>query len=115
METGTTTEYSLNKLQDRGRFFVDPGTDIYEGQVIGEHTRDNDLDVNTVKGKQLTNMRASGTDDNSKIAPKITFSLEEAMEYISDDEYLELTPESMRFRKIHLTENARKQAKNGKI
>ncbi len=107
---GTTTEYSLNKLQDRGRFFVDPGEDIYEGQVIGEHSRENDLEVNTVKGKQLTNMRTSGTDQASNIAPKIQFSLEEAMEYIAEDEYVEITPESMRLRKIYLTENARKLA-----
>ena len=111
MEKGMVTEYSLNKLQDRGKFFVEPGDEIYEGQVIGEHSRENDLEVNTVKGKQLTNMRKSGSDEAAKLAPKIKFSLEEAMEYIADDEYLELTPESMRMRKIHLTENARKQAK----
>jgi GTP-binding protein len=110
METGAVTEYALNKLQDRGRFFVEPGDEIYEGMVIGEHSRDNDLEVNTVKGKQLTNMRASGTDESAKIAPKINFSLEEAMEYIKDDEYLELTPLSQRFRKIYLTDNARKLA-----
>jgi GTP-binding protein len=107
---GVATEYSLNKLQDRGRFFVDPGEEIYEGQVIGEHSRENDLEVNVVKGKQLTNMRKSGTDEASKIAPKIQFSLEEAMEYIRADEYVECTPVSMRLRKIHLTENARKMA-----
>lgn len=110
---GTTTEYSLNKLQDRGRFFVDPGEEIYEGMVIGEHSRDNDLEVNVVKGKQLTNMRTSGTDEASKIAPKIQFSLEESMEYIAEDEYVEITPESIRLRKIHLTENARKLAAKG--
>ena len=107
---GTATEYSLNKLQDRGRFFVDPGAEIYEGQVIGEHSRENDIEVNVVKGKQLTNMRKSGTDEASKIAPKIQFSLEEAMEYIREDEYVEVTPISMRMRKIYLTENARKLA-----
>ena len=103
----------MNKLQDRGRFFVDPGEEIYEGMVIGEHTRDNDLDVNVIKGKQLTNMRTSGTDQASNVAPKIQFSLEECMEYIKDDEYVEVTPENMRLRKIHLTENARKQAVKG--
>jgi GTP-binding protein len=113
MEKGTTTAYSIDKLQDRGRFFVDPGVDIYEGQIVGEHIRDNDLVVNIVKGKALTNMRASGTDDNTRIAPAIKFSLEEAMEYIQADEYIEITPVSMRLRKIHLTENARKiNAKN---
>ncbi|MFC6103928.1 translational GTPase TypA [Olivibacter domesticus] len=108
MDKGQTTAYSIDKLQDRGRFFVDPGVDIYEGQVVGEHTRDNDLVVNIVKGKQLTNMRASGSDDNARIAPAIKFSLEEAMEYIQADEYIEVTPQSIRLRKIYLTENERK-------
>jgi GTP-binding protein len=108
MEKGATTAYSIDKLQDRGRFFVDPGVEVYEGQIVGEHIRDNDLVVNIVKGKALTNMRASGTDDNTRIAPAIKFSLEEAMEYIQSDEYIEITPLSMRLRKIHLNENARK-------
>jgi GTP-binding protein len=108
MEKGQTTAYSIDKLQDRGRFFVDPGTDVYEGQIMGEHIRDNDLVVNIVKGKALTNMRASGTDDNARIAPAIKFSLEEAMEYIQADEYIEVTPASMRLRKIFLTEQERK-------
>eukprot|EP01132_Coremiostelium_polycephalum_P011505 gene11505-14090_t len=108
MDKGTTTAYSIDKLQDRGRFFVDPGVDIYEGQILGEHIRDNDLVINIVKGKALTNMRASGTDDNTRIAPAIKFSLEEAMEYIQADEYIEITPVSMRLRKIYLTENERK-------
>lgn len=108
MDKGQTTAYSIDKLQDRGRFFVDPGVDIYEGQIVGEHTRDNDLVVNIVKGKQLTNMRASGSDDNARIAPAIKFSLEEAMEYIQADEYIEVTPQSIRLRKIYLTENERK-------
>ncbi|MBE9600378.1 translational GTPase TypA [Pedobacter sp. MC2016-24] len=108
MEKGSTTAYSIDKLQDRGRFFVDPGVDIYEGQILGEHIRDNDLVINIVKGKALTNMRASGTDDSQRIAPAIKFSLEEAMEYIQADEYIEVTPVSMRLRKIHLTEAARK-------
>src|SRR5690606_18184919 len=86
LATGTTTAYSIDKLQDRGRFFVDPGVDIYEGQVLGEHIRDNDLTINVTKGKQLTNMRASGSDDNVRIAPAIKFSLEECMEYIQADE-----------------------------
>ncbi len=108
MDKGMTTAYSIDKLQDRGRFFVDPGVDIYEGQILGEHIRDNDLVINIVKGKALTNMRASGTDDNTRIAPAIKFSLEEAMEYIQADEYIEVTPASMRLRKIFLTEQERK-------
>lgn len=108
MDKGQTTAYSIDKLQDRGRFFVEPGEDVYEGQIMGEHIRDNDLVVNLVKAKALTNMRASGSDDNTRIAPAIKFSLEEAMEYIQADEYIEITPKSMRLRKIHLTENARK-------
>jgi GTP-binding protein len=108
MEKGSTTAYSIDKLQDRGRFFVDPGVEVYEGQIMGEHIRDNDLVVNIVKGKALTNMRASGTDDSNRIAPAIKFSLEEAMEYIQADEYIEITPLSMRLRKIFLTENERK-------
>jgi len=107
IETGITTAYSIDKLQDRGRFFIDPGEEVYMGQVIGEHTRGNDLVVNALKGKQLTNMRASGTDANVKIAPKVQFSLEEAMEYIQKDEYLEVTPKSIRMRKIYLDESER--------
>lgn len=108
MDKGSTTAYSIDKLQDRGRFFVDPGVEVYEGQIMGEHIRDNDLVVNITKGKALTNMRASGTDDNTRIAPAIKFSLEEAMEYIQADEYIEITPLSMRLRKIYLTENERR-------
>ncbi|HSZ24103.1 MAG TPA: hypothetical protein VK766_00185, partial [Cytophagaceae bacterium] len=106
-ETGDTTAYAIDKLQDRGFFFVDPGEEVYMGQVIGEHTRGNDLTVNVLKGKKLTNMRASGTDDNVKIAPKIQFSLEECMEYIQKDELLEITPTALRMRKIWLEENER--------
>ena len=100
LDAGQVTAFALNRLQDRGRFFVDPGAVIYKGQVIGEHSRDNDLEINLIKGKQLTNMRKSGTDEAMKIAPKVDFSLEEAMEYIQADEYLEVTPESLRMRKI---------------
>ncbi len=99
-EQGPATGFAINRLQDRGRFFVAPTDVIYKGQVVGEHSRDNDLEINLVKGKQLTNMRKSGSDDAMKIAPKTTFSLEEAMEYIAEDEYLEITPESLRMRKI---------------
>ena len=107
MENGPGTAYSMDKLQDRGIFFVAPGEDLYTGQVIGEHNRENDIVVNVQKGKKLTNMRAAGSDDNSKIAPPRRFSLEEAMEYIQKDEYLEITPKNIRMRKIYLDENLR--------
>ena len=100
MEAGTSTAFAINRLQDRGRFFINPGDIIYKGQVIGENTRDNDLDINVIKGKQLTNMRKSGSDEAANIAPKIDFSLEESMEYIQANEYLEVTPDSLRMRKI---------------
>jgi len=100
MDAGPSTAFAINRLQDRGRFFIEPGDVIYKGQVVGEHTRDNDLEINLTKGKQLTNMRKSGTDEAVKIAPKIKFSLEEAMEFIQADEYLEVTPLSLRMRKI---------------
>lgn len=109
MEKGMATAYSIDKLQDRGSFFVDPGVDVYTGQVIGEHIRPGDLVVNVVKAKQLTNMRASGSDAAVKIAPKIEFSLEEALEYIQEDEYVEVTPKNIRMRKIILDENERKR------
>lgn len=109
MENGTAIPYSIDKLQDRGKFFVDPGEEIYTGQVIGEHSRPDDLVVNITKMKQLTNMRASGTDEKMRIAPAIKFSLEEALEYIQADEYVEITPKSMRLRKIVLDENERKR------
>jgi len=102
METGQALSYALDRLQDRGRFFAASGDQIYKGQVVGEHTRDNDLAVNLIKGKKLTNMRAAGSDDNMKIAPKLEFSLEEYMEYIKEDEYLEVTPASLRMRKISM-------------
>ncbi len=108
-EQGESTAYSIDKLQDRGFFFIDPNEEIYMGQVIGEHTRQNDLVVNVLKGKKLTNMRASGTDDNVRIAPKKQFSLEEALEYIQKDEYVEVTPKAIRMRKIFLDENERKR------
>lgn len=109
MEDGPGTGYSIDKLQDRGVFFIKPGENLYTGQVIGEHTRSNDLVVNVQKGKKLTNMRAAGSDDNTKIAPPRTFSLEEALEYIQKDEYLEVTPSAIRMRKIHLNEHERKK------
>jgi len=100
MEQGQALAFAIDRLQDRGRFFIEPGDQVYKGQVIGENARENDLAINVIKGKKLSNMRSSGADDAAKIAPKIQFSLEEAMEYISKDEYLEVTPESIRMRKI---------------
>lgn len=109
MEQGDAIAYSLHNLQDRGKFFIDPGEPVYEGQVIGEHTRSGDLVINVTKTKKLTNMRASGADEKMRIAPAIKFSLEEALEYIQGDEYVEVTPKSIRLRKIYLTENERKR------
>lgn len=112
METGSATAYSIDKLLDRGKFIVDPGEEVYEGQILGEHTRENDLVINVVKGKQLTNFRAAGKDDAAKIPPARKFSLEEALEYIQADEYVEITPKSQRLRKIVLTESERKKNSN---
>ncbi len=111
METGTAIPYSIDKLQDRGKFFIDPGEEVYAGQVIGENSRADDLLVNVIKTKKLTNIRASGSDDKVMIVPAIKFSLEEAMEYIAEDEYIEVTPRSIRLRKIILDEHERKRAK----
>jgi GTP-binding protein len=111
METGTAITYSIDKLQSRGKFFIDPNEEIYAGQVIGENTRMDDIVVNVTKTKKLTNVRASGSDDKASITPAIKFSLEEAMEYINDDEYVEVTPKSIRLRKILLNENDRKRQK----
>lgn len=113
METGIATSYAIDKLQDRGRFFIFPGEEIYMGQVVGESRRQDDITVNVTKTKKLTNMRASGSDDKAVIAPPVRFSLEEAMEYIAADEYIEITPKSMRLRKILLDEIDRKRARNG--
>lgn len=110
METGTTFAYALNKLQDRGRFFVAPQTEIYEGQVVGENNRAGDLAINVTKTKKLTNMRTSGTDDKVRLAPPTIFSLEEALEYIQGDEYVEVTPSNIRLRKILLSEIDRKRS-----
>ncbi|QQS29038.1 MAG: translational GTPase TypA [Sphingobacteriales bacterium] len=109
METGTAIAYALDKLQDRGIFFVEPGDPIYEGQIVGENTRSSDLAINLTKTKKLTNVRASGSDDKVKLAPAVKFSLEEAMEYIEEDEYVEITPQNIRLRKIYLDENDRKR------
>jgi len=112
MNAGAATPYSIDKLQDRGVFFIDPTQEVYTGMVIGEHNRQNDIEVNVQTAKQLTNMRASGTDNNVKIAPKLNFSLEESMEYIQKDEYLEITPKSIRIRKIYLEAGERKRMGN---
>lgn len=110
METGTVYAYALDKLQERGKFFVSPQDEVYAGQVVGEHVHEKDLVVNVSKSKQLTNMRASGTDEKAHLAPPIVFSLEEALEYIKNDEYVEVTPKSMRIRKIILDATERKRA-----
>lgn len=109
MEQGEAIAYSLHNLQDRGKFFIDPGAPVYEGMVIGEHSRSGDLVINVTKTKKLTNMRASGADEKMRIAPAVKFSLEEALEYIQSDEYVEVTPKSIRLRKIYLNENERKR------
>ncbi|AXT58365.1 translational GTPase TypA [Aquimarina sp. AD1] len=111
MEKGSAIPYSIDKLQDRGKFFVDPGEDIYEGQVIGENSRGDDMTVNITKTKKLSNVRSSGADDKAKIVPAIKFSLEEALEYIQKDEYVEVTPNHLRLRKVFLTEVERKRNK----
>jgi len=113
MVTGKALGYALFTLQERGRLFIDPNVEVYEGMVIGLHSRDNDLVVNPTKGKQLTNIRASGTDENILLTPPIKHSLEQAMEFINDDELVEITPQSIRIRKRFLTESDRKRASRG--
>lgn len=110
METGTTVAYSIDKLQDRGKFFIDPGEDVYAGQVVGEHVHNNDLVINVTKTKQLTNVRASGSDEKARVIPKTVMSLEECLEYIKGDEYVEVTPQSIRMRKTILDHDQRKKA-----
>ena len=110
MEAGTAYAYAIDKLQDRGRFFIFPQEDVYAGQVVGENAKENDIVVNVTKSKKLTNMRASGADDKARIVPPVVFSLEEALEYIKEDEYVEVTPNHLRLRKIMLDENDRKRA-----
>ncbi|WP_311442011.1 translational GTPase TypA [Hoylesella enoeca] len=113
LETGTAYAYSIDKLQDRGKFFIDPGEEVYAGQVVGEHVHDNDLVINVTKAKQLTNVRASGSDEKARVIPKTVMSLEECLEYIKADEYVEVTPKSMRMRKILLDHLERKRANKG--
>jgi len=112
---GKSSGYSLFTLQERGRLFIGHGEDLYEGQIIGIHSRNNDLTVNPLKGKQLTNVRASGTDDNIVLTPPIRFDLEQSLEFIDDDELVEVTPKSIRIRKKWLLENERKRASRTKI
>ncbi|MGB0525570.1 MAG: translational GTPase TypA [Flammeovirgaceae bacterium] len=114
-ESGASFAYAIDKLQDRGKFFIKPGEEVYMGQVVGEHIRSNDLSINVTKSKKLSNVRSAGADDKAKIAPPIIFSLEEAMEYIQKDEYVEVTPESIRMRKILLQEHERKRAANAAL
>ena len=113
MESGTAFAYAIDKLQDRGKFFIYPQDEVYAGQVVGEHVHDNDLVINVTKSKKLTNMRASGSDDKARIIPPVIFSLEEALEYIKEDEYVEVTPKRMRMRKVILDELERKRANRG--
>lgn len=115
MDKGTATPYAIDKMQDRGEFFIGPGEEVYGGQVVGEHIRPGDLVINITKAKQLTNFRAAGSDENMRIAPKTELSLEEALEYIQGDEYVELTPASIRLRKIHLDENERKRISRSSV
>jgi GTP-binding protein len=109
IETGTAVAYGMDKLKDRGSFFIYPGEEVYAGQVVGESSKEGDLVINVNKTKKLTNVRASGTDDKATLPPPIVFSLEEALEYIKEDEYVEVTPKNMRMRKIILDENERKR------
>jgi GTP-binding protein len=113
MESGTAFAYAIDKLQDRGRFFIFPQEEVYAGQVVGEHSKEGDLVVNVTKSKKLTNMRSKSADDKAVLVPPVVFSLEEALEYIKEDEYVEVTPHAMRMRKIILDENERKKLKKG--
>lgn len=115
MDEGPSTAYAIDSLQDRGKFFIDPGDIVYKGQIIGEHSKENDIEVNIQRGKKLTNMRASGADKAIKITPAIKFSLEEALEYVDDDEMVEVTPKSIRLRKLYLDTNERKRFNLGKL
>ena len=112
MESGTAFAYAIDKLQDRGKFFIFPQDEVYAGQVVGEHVHENDLVINVTKSKKLTNMRASGSDDKARIIPPVVFSLEEALEYIKEDEYVEVTPKAMRIRKVILDEIERIRLNN---
>ena len=114
MGEGISTAYAIDSLQDRGKFFIEPGDIVYKGQIIGEYNKETDIEVNVQRGKKLTNMRASGSDKAVKIVPAIKFTLEEALEYIQDDEMVEVTPKSIRLRKLYLDTNERKRFNLGK-
>lgn len=109
MHQGTTTAYAINALQDRGKFFIEPGEVVYQGQVVGEYNKGNDIEVHLTREKKLTNMRASGSDKAAKIVPAIKFTLEESLEYIKEDELIEITPKSFRMRKVYLDPHDRKK------
>jgi GTP-binding protein len=115
MHDGPSTAYAINSLQDRGKFFIEPGDVVYRGQILGEYNKDNDIEVHVQRGKKLTNMRASGTDKAAKIAPATKFTLEESLEYIKDDELVEVTPKSIRMRKLYLDPNERKRYNQKKV
>jgi GTP-binding protein len=115
MHDGPSTAYAINSLQDRGKFFIEPGDVVYRGQVLGEYNKDNDIEVHVQRGKKLTNMRASGSDKAAKIAPATKFTLEESLEYIKDDELVEVTPKSIRMRKLYLDPNERKRYNQKKV
>ncbi|MCB0748204.1 MAG: translational GTPase TypA, partial [Ignavibacteriae bacterium] len=115
MHEGPTTAYAIDSLQDRGKFFIEPGDIVYMGQIVGEYNKDNDIEVHVTRGKKLTNMRASGSDKAAKIAPSLKFTLEEALEYIKDDELVEVTPKAIRMRKLYLDPNERKRFNNKKV
>lgn len=115
MASGKSVAYALWNLEERGKLFIGAGEEVYEGMIVGEHSRDNDLEVNPLKGKQLTNIRASGTDESVKLTPFIPFTLEKAIAYIKDDELVEVTPDSLRLRKKYLTSNERKKFSRGRM
>ena len=115
MHDGASTAYAIDSLQDRGKFFIEPGDIVYRGQIVGEYNKDNDIEVHVQRGKKLTNMRASGADKAIKIAPAFKFTLEEALEYIKDDELVEITPKSIRMRKLYLDPNERKRQNIKKV
>ena len=115
MDEGPATAYAIDGLQERGKFFIEPGDVVYKGQIIGENSKDMDIEINVQRGKKLSNMRASGSDKAAKIVPAIKFTLEEALEYIQDDEMVEVTPKSIRLRKLHLDTNDRKRYNLSKL
>ncbi|MCW8813416.1 MAG: translational GTPase TypA, partial [Chlorobium sp.] len=114
MHEGQSTAYAIDSLQDRGKFFIDPGDVVYRGQIVGEYNKENDIEVHVQRGKKLSNMRASGSDKAAKIAPAVKFTLEESLEYIKDDELVEVTPKSIRMRKVYLDPTERRRSNSNK-